>query len=150
MCRPAFTTNNECGDNHVQRESFKLGGGVLVFGLLRVMVGAILVIYPTDIDGSIVLLWVLCNSIYTCICTDSEVHDFINHRKRTGIDVFRSLRFPVLVVSFLLEIHTAPDLKLAKTLCIAGVTSFAWGTLVVFGSSIKIYLTISLVGSVMT
>ena len=131
MCRPAFTTNNECGDNHVQRESFKLRGGVLVFGLVRGVVRARLVIYVDDIHGSIVLLWVLYSSIYCA-------------------NVFRSLRLPVLMALVLLEVYTAPDLKLAKTLCIAGVTSFAWGTIVIFGSSIKTYLTISLVGSVMT
>ena len=63
---------------------------------------------------------------------------------------FRSLWLPVVVALVQLEDHNALDLKLAKTLCIAGVTSFARGMLLVFGSNKKTYLTISLVGSVMT
>lgn len=112
--------------------------------------------YPADINGPIIIVWALSNSIYSCIGTDFDGNGFLpksgftNDRKRTETNVFRSLRLPVMVALVLLEVHAAPDLKLAKTLCIAGVTSFAWGTLVAFGSIKKTYLTISLVGSVMT
>ena len=69
MCRPAFTTNKECGDNHVQRGTFKLRVGVLVSRLSRVLAGKMFD-YPAD---SIVLLWVLCDS---CIGTDLDGNGF--------------------------------------------------------------------------
>ena len=45
MCWPAFITNNEGGDNHVQRQTFKFRGAVLVFGVLRSVMRARLVIF---------------------------------------------------------------------------------------------------------